>query len=250
MTTQFEEFTETGYRCLLRLAKARWQLSNFADYKKAGKICLWRHDIDFSVHRAYRLAQIEMEEGVKATYFIHLHNMFYNLLEDTNMILISRIRDLGHDIGLHFDPAFWAARIETENDMNAWLTFEQKILQQTFQVEIRAFSFHNPNIGNWLSMDKDEMSGMINAYGRYFKQNYGYCSDSNGYWRFSRLKDVLEMGRENKLQVLTHPAWWTLDPMSPRVRISRCIDGRAKRQHRKYDEFLEKTGRINISALQ
>jgi hypothetical protein len=42
----------------------------------------------------------------------------------------------------------------------------------------------------------------------YFRQEVGYCSDSNGYWRVRRLEDVLREAKDERLQVLTHAEWW------------------------------------------
>jgi hypothetical protein len=246
MQQSFEEFTETNYRYLLRIAKKTWKLISFNDYKKTGKLCLWRHDIDLSIQRAYRFAQIEAEESVKSTYFLNLHSDFYNPLETENYDLLVKIQKLGHNLGIHFEPAFYNSRLKTDQDLLDWLTFEQDILQKAFQTKVEAFSIHNPDVGSWPSIEQDEIGGMVNAYGQYFKQNYGYCSDSNGYWRFRRLKDVLEAAEDERLQVLTHPGWWTPEAMSPRDRISRCIEGRAAKQHHRYDELLQRMGRQNI----
>lgn len=78
----FETFTEHEYRNLLRITKVNWQILPFSASQSKGRICLWRHDIDFSVHRAYKLAQIEAEKQIQSTFFIHLHSHFYNALED------------------------------------------------------------------------------------------------------------------------------------------------------------------------
>jgi hypothetical protein len=69
---------------------------------------------------------------------------------------------------------------------------------------------------------------LLNTYGEYFRKKVFYCSDSNGHWRFKRLKDVLEDTPENvpRLQVLTHPVWWTEESMSPKKRFAKCIKGR------------------------
>ena len=242
-----EDFTESEYRRLLKTAKANWTFIGYVDYKRPGKVCLWRHDLDFSTHRAYRLAQIEAEEGIRATYFVHLHSEFYNPLEAENADLLIRIGELGHDLGLHFDPAFYASRITSDEALADFLRFEQQILAETFQVEIQAFSFHNPDVGrDWLRIDQDEIAGMVNAYGQYLKQHFGYCSDSNGYWRFRRLRDVLEAAEDEKLHVLTHPGWWVPESMSPRARIARCIEGRAAKTAMRYDRFLAEMGRENV----
>jgi hypothetical protein len=51
---------------------------------------------------------------------------------------------------------------------------------------------------------------------------------------------------EERLQVLTHPEWWVPEPMSPRERVARAIDGRARRQHARYDEIMKAMRRENV----
>jgi hypothetical protein len=241
----FEDFTESEYRKALKIAKTKWEFITFTDYQKTGSVCLWRHDLDVSVHRAYCLAQIEAEEEVKTTYFIHLHNTFYNPFEREIFDLIFAICELGHTIGLHFDPNYYGAGTLVGEGFSNWLQFERNILEKFFQTQIHCFSLHNPDVGDWLDQNQDEVNGMVNAYGQYIRTHYAYVSDSNGYWRFRRLNELVE-GTDEKIHVLTHPGFWTPEPMSPRARISRAIDGRAAKQHRTYDQFLEKHGRKNI----
>lgn len=239
----FADFTDKNYRKLLRIAKKNYNFIGYNDYKKSGKNIILRHDLDFSVHRSYKLAQIEAQEKIKATYFINMHSDFYNLLENEIVDLIDKIVALGHNIGLHFDPVFY------ENDFDKlvkYLIWEKSILEKIFNRPVNVFSFHNPGVGNWLDVNKEKIGGMLNAYSTYFKENYHYCSDSNGYWRFERLNDVLKEAKEMKLHILIHPGWWTPQVMSPRQRISRCIAGRAEKQHSKYDNLLKKWGRKNI----
>ncbi|KDC30925.1 hypothetical protein L505_0136 [Bordetella bronchiseptica F4563] len=89
-------------------------------------------------------------------------------------------------------------------------------------------------------------AGLLNTYSEFFRDQVGYCSDSNGYWRHRRLADVLEQAADHSLQVLTHPGWWVDEAMSPRDRIARCAEGRAAATMRKYDEDLACFGRDNI----
>jgi hypothetical protein len=67
---------------------------------------------------------------------------------------------------------------------------------------------------------------MTNVYASRIKDRYAYVSDSNGYWRHERLADVVESGEHERLHVLTHPEWWQPEPMSPRARLERCLEGR------------------------
>lgn len=246
MNYYFDDFTETNYRNLLRLAKRNYRFAAYDEYKSNDKMILWRHDIDASVHRAYRLAQIEAEEKVRTTFFVHLHNEMYNALETEIAGLLYRISELGHDIGLHFDPLFYGLNSSFRSNMEYYLNYEKEILEKIFGKEVRVFSFHNPEFGDCLKIENELIAGMINTYSNYFKANYKYCSDSNGYWRFERLEDLLTDAAYQKFHILTHPEWWTPDVLSPRERITRCINGRAERQHLRYDEALLEMGRENV----
>lgn len=65
----------------------------------------------------------------------------------------------------------------------------------------------------------------------------GGISDCMMFWR---------LGAKKIPNVLTHPVWWTPEPMSPRARVARAIDGRASCVHAYYDRSLAKGGRENI----
>ena len=231
---------------MLRLAKAGWELISYADYKKPGRVCLWRHDLDLSVHRGYKLALIEKEEEVSSTFFIHLHSNFYNVLEEDVTKKIFDIASLGHSLGLHFDPHFYHVRTNNPAEIAPMLQYERDILQTIFHATISSFSLHTPSDEDLLSFCRDEIGGMVNANSASIRKNFSYCSDSNGYWRFRDLKSMLSDATDEKIQVLTHPEMWAPEAMSPRERVSRCIDGRAARQHQWYDDALEKYGRENV----
>jgi len=243
----FEDFTEDNYRFLIKLCKKNYTFISYESYLEHGKNVLWRHDVDFSVHRARRLAQIEFEENVRSTYFIHLHSEYYNVLEVDIAKCINEIIGYGHFIGLHFDPQFYSLKNDSMGEgLIPYLELEKNILEKVFDRKIQVFSFHNPDVGNWLQVDDECVSGMINTYSRTIKNKYTYCSDSNGYWRFKRLENVLQEASEPNLQVLTHPVWWVPEIMSPRERVSRAIDGRARKQHERYDTSLAEMGRVNV----
>jgi hypothetical protein len=224
---------------LLKLAKEKY---SFISYKEVGSIenyILWRHDVDFSVHEAEELAIIEHEEGVRSTYFLLLHSEFYNLLEISVTKKIKNIIKLGHHIGLHFDPVYY--EIKNEDELVKYLNFEKRVIEELFNININAFSFHNPT-EELLKNNKFEYSGMRNTYAEYFKNQVDYCSDSNGYWRFKRLHDVINEVPP-RLQVLTHPEWWTSRIMSPKEKVWRCADGRAKWVKQYYLDLLNKNDR-------
>ena len=238
------DFTEAGYARALKLAQQSYQFASFAS-RPEGRHVLWRHDVDFSVHRALRLAEMEAEAGVRATYFFYPHSQFYNLLSVLVLPKAKRVLELGHELGLHFDPTFYGAAI-TPGDLIAHADAERRLLAELFGVAPLAISFHLFGVLEGIRMDDDVVAGMVNAYGRTIQSSYGYCSDSNGVWRHRRLFDVLERAEEDRLHVLTHPEWWTPEPMAPRSRIQRCLDGQSAAVGKYYDDLVDGYGRPNV----
>jgi hypothetical protein len=189
------------------------------------------------------MARLEADEQTKATYFLLLHSEFYNALEKEVTHCFRQIASLGHDLGLHFDASYYD--LAEENDIEVPLQRERFLLEEICGCTIHTFSFHIPTPYS-LRCVKSTYAGLLNVNAEYFRKDVGYCSDSNGYWRFRRLEEVLSEGKDDCLQVLTHPEMWQDTVMSPRERVLRCISGRAEKTRRWYDNILAVNGRQNI----
>ncbi len=239
------DFTVEHYRDLLRLAKKSYSFSGYTHVSWGKRFVLWRHDCDYSLDRALVLAEAEQDEGISATYFVNAHSEFYSPFERSQADVIKRIIGLGHDIGLHFDAAFYA--IENEAQLEVKVRHEANLLARGLGVSPAAFSFHNPSALH-LGFEAETYGGLLNCYSKRFRTEVPYVSDSNGYWRFRRLRDVLEKATDTCLQVLTHPGWWQDRSMPPRERIFRCAYGRAEVSMRLYDASLVAWGRENLAG--
>jgi hypothetical protein len=238
------DFTEAEYRRAIDLARQNYEFASFGSAPH-GRHVLWRHDVDHSVHRALRLAEIEAEAGVRATYFVFPRSHFYNLLSALVLPKARRILELGHDLGLHFDPTSYGTGL-TREQLESHATSERDLLAQLFGVVPVAISFHLYGVLEGLDLSDDIVAGMVNAYGRTIQSQYEYCSDSNGVWRHRRLFDVLEQAKAERLHILTHAEWWTPEAMPPRARIQRCLDGQAAALGKDYDDLTDGYGRPNI----
>ena len=190
-----------------------------------------------------KIAEIEAKENVKTTYCILLHNEYYNILDKESGDIIKKIREFGHEIGLHFDADYYG--ISDLNKINEYLIKDKKILESVISEEVRVFSFHTTT---QLTIDasETEYGGMINTYNKFIRDNFSYCSDSNGYWRFRRLKDLLNAGIDERIHILTHPVWWQDKVMSSKERIDQCIDRRAMRTKSIYEKHIRRFNRKNI----
>jgi hypothetical protein len=242
-SARFQGFTEASYARLLDLVAERFAFEPFGTTSTSAHV-LWRHDIDFSVHRAVALARLESERHVRSTFFVLLHSPFYSPFERDCADRLEEISRLGHAIGLHFEAGFYGAA--SPGELADHLAFERMVLERIVGTPVTAFSFHNPELDGTLSMTDDHVADMISAYGASIRDRYRYVSDSNGIWRHDELASVVAGGKHRFLHVLTHPEWWTPTPLSPRDRISRCIDGRAARNSAYYDELIARSGRPNV----
>lgn len=239
----FDDFTLVNYRRLIKLSLERgFTFISFTDQKDvARKEILWRHDVEFEPDIALKMAEIEKSCGVKATYFFQLHSGLYNLFDRHYAEVFHAIMDLGHYVGLHFDCRYW--NIADEKQLDEYITLDRKYLEKNFGVEIGVFSFHNTTPFTQSCLEY-RYGGLVNVYSSYFKQNYNYCSDSLGYWRFDRLEDVLMDDNVTHLQVLTHDANWSEEVLSPRKRFMKAIHDNAERKINSQISGLHRRGNL------
>jgi len=241
---RFSDFTLGNYKKLLKLALKNYRFMSFTDEPISDlKKIILRHDIEFSIPIALRMAEIEASLGIKATYFLQIHSEFYNPLDKCNYLSLKRIIDIGHDLGLHFDTHFWT--INSEKELEEYIEVDKNIIRTYFKVNISAFSFHNTN-DFVLSCENEKYAGLINAYSKKYKTEIGYCSDSTGYWRYERLEDRLREAKDKFLQILIHDGMWQDEVLPPRQRIFKVIDDRAEYLKKFYDSTLKKFGAKNI----
>ena len=170
------------YRELLDAARTGgYRFAFFEDAPQDGDLLL-RHDVDLSLDAALRLADLEAEAGARATYFLMTESVFYNLASEEGERALSRLRELGHRVGLH--AVYPRARLDGRFDpVVAW---------------------HNP--------DPDYMTapvaGALNVMSSPWFAPETYRSDSNQRWRSGCPHDGLRAGAFPWLQLLTHPEIW------------------------------------------
>jgi len=240
---RFSDFTLSNYKRLLEIAKANYDFAFFGEETGTSKEILLRHDIEFSVPIALKMAQIEHELGIKATYFIQLHSDFYNAIEKITLNQLLSIQRLSHHLQLHFDSHFW--EIDTEKKIEKYLKIEQDVFKVYFGFKPTVFSFHNNNRFT-LSCERQQYAGMINVYSSKYKRDIGYCSDSTGYWRYEILENRLSEAKDQKLQILIHDGMWQEVVLPPRRRIFKIIDENGNSLKNSYDRTLKMFGAKNI----
>jgi len=232
------DFTEQRFRWLVRLARTNYRFEPFGTACVEPHI-LWRHDIDYSLEQASRIATIEADEGVAATYFFLVTCRYYSLLEREARRQGRDIARRGHHIGLHFDPL---AHADDRRPMAEIVAWERRLLEDLLGAPVETVSFHNPAQAGVLDLTQPEIAGLLNVYGGRVKTDYVYASDSFGLWRYKPIHEVLLEAEHPRLHLLTHPVWWTVEPADPRSKIARCIGERSQFLQETYDQLLRDSG--------
>ena len=155
-------FSYNEYRNIINLIKNNLPILDFTKVDKTTKkFCVLRHDIEFSIDRAHELAKVEKELGVTSTYTVQLRNNTYNALSEKNIGLIRKIKDLGHNIGLHQNPPL----MDMEK-LGGYIMTDIQILEHFYGFEIDRFAFHRPKkeyLKNYVILENK-----INCYDKKF----------------------------------------------------------------------------------
>lgn len=239
----FDDFTLENYGRLVRLAKDKGFefILHKDEFVPERKDVIWRHDVEFEPDIALKMAEIEHEAGVQATYFFQLHSSYYNLFDIHYRDVFFKILELNHHCGLHFDCCYWG--ITDEVQLDKFINLDRQYLECNLGMRIDTFSFHNTTPFTQSCIEY-RYGGLINVYSSFFKENYSYCGDSLGYWRFDRLEDVLNDERVQHLQVLTHDGNWNDEILSPRKRFSKVMHDHSERLVLEQIDGLHKKGML------
>ncbi|MCH5254452.1 MAG: hypothetical protein J1F41_05965 [Lachnospiraceae bacterium] len=205
-------FSYEDYREIIRIIKSTGRYAHYADALGKDRFIIMRHDVEYSVERAYELARVEQSMDFTSTYFFQWTNNSYNVLSRKNINMIKDMRERGQHIGLHFalngmtDMAEIRRKIQIEIDM----------LSEMFGFPIKEFSIHRPSKD--VLRENIKLDGILNAYQDdffTFAENITeetpvavkYMSDANHIWRYG-YPDEKNITSYDKVQILVHPFSW------------------------------------------
>lgn len=159
-----------------------------------------RHDIDFSIPAAIKMARIEHELGIQSTYFVLFSSKFYNVLEGNTVEQLRELAKLGHEIGLHYDPRQYRSY---GKNMKKTLEIQIKMLEHLLGTKVYSIARHGP----W---DRDpfaKIKGYINANHPNLRGDL-FIHDSCRAW--TPLEGLLKLLSQppQKVQLLIHPENW------------------------------------------
>jgi hypothetical protein len=220
---------------MLKTLKEDYEFISFSKAKfsreKLERKVLLRHDIDQSLEKTSRIAEIEASLGISSTYFLLFRSPFYNLFSYDEEKLVRNLIDKNHFIGLHFDYTGYA--FNTISQLTHQIILEAEFIQRYFNVKVDSVSFHRPFDVQFLK--KVELSFYPHAYESIFLEHFQYISDSTGQWRFGApLESKAYENREN-LHILVHPEWWN-DENKSRIET---VNSYREDYNAKFEKFLQ-----------
>jgi len=205
------DFTFRHYRYVIQKALSDgYIMSKLEDYDiniNKNKVIFLRHDVDFDISLALKLAIIEHKLGIRSTYFLRTHGS-YNLFSYNDYKNIKQIMSMKHEIGLHHEGGFSILFGERDNDM---IKKEKAILEIVTGITIKGIASHEAKRSNLNLEVKDKilkkLGFVYDAYSPKFTKEVKYISDSAARWREGCMCRIINSGSP-KLCILTHPFWW------------------------------------------
>lgn len=205
-------FSYDDYKEIIRIVKSS---GRYMDYKHAmdkDKFVIMRHDVEYSVERAYQLSKVEESMDFTSTYFFQWTNNSYNILSRRNMDMIKDMHERGQNIGLHFALNGLTDMAEVRKQ----IVKEMDILSEMCGFKIDTFSVHRPSKD--VLRENIKLPGIINAYQDDFftfaeevtpdtPVSVKYLSDANHIWRYGYPDESNILGND-KVQILVHPFAW------------------------------------------
>ncbi len=138
------DFTIDKYReLLLALQGSGYELMRYDEFcggKRAEKMIVMRHDVDRSVKRARRLARVENEMGVNASYYFR-----EKFIGDDVVCIVS----LGHEVGYHYEEL-----VTEKGDVErAYARFMRNVCVLRELADVRTITMHGSPMSRFDSKD-------------------------------------------------------------------------------------------------
>jgi hypothetical protein len=141
--SMYQDFTLATYQYILeKLLAANYQFQTFAEFitnPGIGKTVILRHDVDRAPYNAIKMANIEKNLKVKASYYFRIVDESYD------EYCIKSIVEIGHELGYHYEDFAMAQG----NKELAFATFQKnlEIFRQFYP--IKTMCMHGSPMSQW-----------------------------------------------------------------------------------------------------
>jgi hypothetical protein len=187
-----------------------------------------RHDVDLHIPGIERIAAVESDLGVSATYFVPL-SLHFNPAYPENRAILRGLVAAGHSIGLHYDLSTYPA---DESRALQHLDWEVEVLSKIVDAQVKSICMHFPWGG------RDDIPRYTDRYIHPQAPRFdavGYISDSCRAWRDESLLACLVDAGPERVLLNTHPELWLGEAGEDRwAFLNGTLLDNTTRQHRAY----------------
>lgn len=182
-----------NYKRFLVHIRDRYPILLFGEQDSRNGILL-RHDVDYSVEKAYSMALIEKMCGVKSAFHVMVSARTYNVFAEENRRMLEKIVAIGFDIGLHFDPSIYP-----KERLREAVDAEAKALQFVTGKPIDCISTHNPHAyGEVVRFDGYKTMGRAGIF----------LADSSRTFRGVDPYEFVKQADNAVVQLVLHPCYY------------------------------------------
>ncbi len=210
-------YSMSHYEEIVKAAQARYRLplvSEVGDRLPDDDIFLIRHDIDISPDASLVMARLEADLGVRTSYYVRLHAPFYNPFDIQTYKILAAIADLGHELGLHYEPGYFEA---LGRDVATGIAGDIAAFEHLFGFRSQSVSQHEPALGPVMKTLPD---GYPCAYQPHLIFDMKYFGDSGFHWREGCV--CTKIGKYPQIHTLVHPHSWIREPVSWQEVLRQC----------------------------
>jgi len=201
------------YRSIIKDIKATGKSMNYSEAIGKDEFVIMRHDVEFSIDRAYKMSLVESEEKFVSTYFVQITNNSYNAFSKRSIDMLKDMAKRGHTIGLHYHLNGQLDPVLVRDGVRDQL----RIMSEMLGMDVNSYSFHRPV--KEVYYYNISIPYTINAYSKEFftfadnvKEDdvleVKYIADSKHRWNYG-YPDYETLMKNKKIQLLIHPFSWT-----------------------------------------
>ena len=176
------DFTLQTYREFLECAlKNGYSLTSYEDYitgdYKGKKVMILRHDVDRMPANSLDTARIQYQLGVKGSYYFRI------VPESYQPLIIEKIRDLGHEIGYHYEDL----ALCHGDKIKAIRAFEENLEKFRQFYPVKTICMHGSPLSKWDNRD---------IWQEYSYRDYGILAEPYFDIDFSKVLYITDTGRQ------------------------------------------------------
>lgn len=202
---EYESCLNAGYKVITCKEYVEWKKVS----AQKQKVLVNRVDVDFSIKKAARLADIFAQLKIHATFFIRLHAPEYNPFSFEGYRIIKRLINEGHEIGYHSEVVDEA--VIWNEDAVSCLKRDIDVINRMFNITIKGVASHggmtgNNNLDFWKNRKPSDFGLRYEAYDRQpefnlFYESF-YVSDSE--WTRWKCYDRGEVVKDDRRTLAEH----------------------------------------------